>query len=135
MIFFFIFHNIYAFVLKTPSFTHKLRHLSSPPFTGPNQLYLSHRDLSEQQPIIDSLYEGDEERLEDEDLVLEMAVQQFDDLRGNDALVTKEQFLQWDDIVDLVSNGTMDESTVNAIFDEVSYHSPSNHQMSWLCNI
>ena len=82
-IFLLIITHTNTFVLNIPHVkTRSVRHPSLIPFMGQIQLYLSHRDLSEQKPVIDSFYEGDEGRLEDDNLVLEMAAQQFDDLRG-----------------------------------------------------
>ena len=63
-------------------------------------------------------YELDEKMQEDKELEQRMAKQLFDDLRGDDPLLTKEKFIKWDDIDELLSRGAFDGETLEIIYTE-----------------
>ena len=60
----------------------------------------------------------DEKTQEDRELERRMARNLFDDLRGTDPLLTRDKFIKWEDIVELLSRGVFDGETLEVIYTE-----------------
>ena len=63
-------------------------------------------------------YELDDELREDKELERRMAEQLYNDLKGDDSLLTKEKFIKWEDIDELLSRGAFDGETLEIIYTE-----------------
>jgi hypothetical protein len=55
----------------------------------------------------------------DKALEMDMAQDLYDELRGDDILLSVEKFLAWDDIQDVLSRGFIDDETMTTIITEV----------------
>ena len=112
--------------------------------TRVTRLTLSHREFAPPREE-DGSNKGTEEVEEDRKLELEIARQQFDDLvssmilcrrlscnlillqffvsgqRDGGSLVSRESFLAWDDINDVITSGVLDKETIESVFDEVLF--------------
>lgn len=54
----------------------------------------------------------------DRKLEISMAKELYDELRGEDALLTREKFTKWEDIAELLSKGAFDSETLDIIYKE-----------------
>ena len=75
-------------------------------------------ELPEKEPDDSFLDELDEKIQQDRELELKMARQLFDDLKGDDPLLSKEKFVVWEDIDELLSRGAFDGETLEIIYTE-----------------
>ena len=74
------------------------------------------------------MYEEEEEEEEEEEaeemLVEQMALEQYDNLRGEDSQLEVSTFLAWEDILDVLDNGVIDAETMDVILSECGVTGP-----------
>ena len=56
---------------------------------------------------------------DDDDIEEQLAKELYDELKGNSAYLTPEQFLSWQDIQDVIEDGILDTDLLAAILNEV----------------
>lgn len=67
----------------------------------------------------DDTFRSFEETEEDIQLEKEMARELFDELRASKPSLPVADFMAWEDIVDVMSTGVMDDETMKVIIEEV----------------
>lgn len=79
---------------------------------------LSASELPEKEHPQQVEYGVDEDELIDKELEMRLAKQAFNDLTNSGPLLTKEAFMEWEDIKEVLESGTVDSEVLDIIYKE-----------------
>lgn len=92
-------------------------------YVNKNHQFHQYKSLKDKSKLYFSHYTGAENydltENEEEDLVNSMSLELYDLLRGDNEYLSIAEFLEWDDIKEVLDRDTVDIPTLNAIFDEI----------------